>query len=300
MILEILELIRDLAPDLFDMQSELSAICIRTTQPKYLIFDKDPQKPTCIVQLGEKEDLERLHGILARLHSKTPELIARPLALSMHREDKYIHIQEGLPGWPWFRASEAYKTQKEWRRLALMTYKALSRFHEAVSTFSDWMRTISPGQELRKQAKICREGGTPLTKTTESRIVEASEALDDLGEMECVWQHGDFCLNNVLISGSRVSIIDFDEFGGTVMPLHDEIGLDLSLQDLASSKNFGSLNEIIDSFKSYRGRIIAAEHFSGLYLHYILWRINQCRDYPTRAQVKQALLAKLEISTPAF
>ncbi len=48
--------------------------------------------------------------------------------------------------------------------------------------------------------------------------------------MPAVWQHGDFSLNNLMVSPDSMAVIDFEEFGLTRMPLHDAFGLAFSFQ----------------------------------------------------------------------
>jgi hypothetical protein len=111
-------------------------------------------------------------------------------------------------------------------------------------------------------------------------IEQQAGALDSLGEIVSQYQHGDFCLNNLLLSDSSAAIIDFDEFGRTSMPLHDEIGLALSIADLSPYPEVS--------------RMPKHEQLPGLYLHHLLWRINQTHLYPTRARARLELMARVE------
>ncbi len=273
-------------------------ICIRTTRPKYLVFANDASQPICVAQFGGKDELERLHTILGRLHGKLPNLIAEPLALALWRDNIYIHLQTGLPGTPWFRIVDRYRSRESWNQLSALAYEVLGQLHRAISSFPDWVCLIHLGDELRLQAKLCMEGGVSLSNSTQDWIERCAESLDGMGELSCFWQHGDFCLNNLLVSPSRIAIIDFDEFGHTVMPLHDRISLGLSLHERAPLGTWSAPlmegSNTSPKLECEESLVVEEQRLQGLYMHYLLWRINQCQGWPTRARVKAVLVAQVE------
>ena len=61
-------------------------------------------------------------------------------------------------------------------------------------------------------------------------------------------------LNNLLVSETAVSVIDFDEFGGTLVPLHDAFGLALSVPLSQSDSCPLSFAECVALSSSRRGR----------------------------------------------
>src|SRR5690606_13326326 len=115
--------------------------------------------------------------------------------------------------------------------------------------------------------------------------------LDAIGTVDSHLQHGDFCLNNLLI-GDQPSIIDFDEFGGTSMPLNDWIGLDLSLRELSSRPDRREAHSIGSCITHAELRSDA--FIPGILVHYLLWRINQAHAHVTREHARRALIAKVE------
>src|SRR3954462_2356117 len=94
-----------------------------------------------------------------------------------------------------------------------------------------WFGSIRQRSYVNKRQ--CKVRDVRFSENTSASIARWAEALEALAGLPCFWQHGDFCLNNVLVSPARLSIIDFEEFGGPSMPLHDEIGLALSTNALA-------------------------------------------------------------------
>jgi hypothetical protein len=296
MILEIPDLISDLVPGLLD-GGPVSVACVRTTRPKYLVFGVDVDRPTCVVQFGPAEAVEREHQALARLHPTLPDLVAAPLACTEWREAVFVQVQSGLPGSPWFRLTDRVRSARGWSCLAQQALKALSRFHDAVRGVPEWAETVRPGEELRRQAAACRLSATLFSARATDSIDAAAELLDDLGARPHFWQHGDYCLNNLLVSRSGVAIIDFEEFGGTLMPWHDEIGLALSLNDLSprgARPLADALNDIPMPEHVGWPQPTDRDVFKGFIMHHLLWKINQAACRPTRAPVRASLARAVE------
>lgn len=294
MILHIPEILARLLPGLRD-RGPLSIACVRTTRPKYLVFGARGDHPTCVAQFGPGDEMEWVHSVLTRLRRELPDLVARPLACAAWQGDTWVQIQSGLPGMPWFRLVEKTRSRREWASLGKRARAALERFHGAVRRVPSWSVPVHPGEQLRQQARSCVEHGIPLSGLAHEFIAEAGTHLDDLGERPHFWQHGDFCLNNLLVQPSELAIIDFEEFGATAMPYHDEIGLALSLNDFATGgrrllpEDFGGLPELA-GWPAARD----ADYFLGFLLHHLLWRINQSVTRPTRARIREVLVATVE------
>lgn len=296
MILEIPALLSELVPGLVD-GARLSVACVRTTQPKFLVFTGDANRPACVVQFGLQRELERTQSILSVLHKALPDMVAAPLACAAWRGDLYVQIQAGLPGMPWFRLADRVRSAQAWKSLGQRALAALRQFQDAVRGVPEWTGTLRPGLELRRQALVCEGLGIGLSVRAREVIDAAAELLDDLGERPHFWQHGDYCLNNLLVSRSGLAIIDFEEFGGTSMPWHDEIGLTLSLNDLSPQ----GARPVVKAFESvplpdHAGwpRPSDPDLFRGFVLYHLLWRINQAAGRPTRARARAALVEVLE------
>jgi len=295
-ILEIADLVSELVPGLLD-GGVVSVACVRTTRPKYLVFGVDGDRPICVVQFGPADAMEREHHALSRLHRVLPDLVARPLALSAWSGSLSVQVQSGLSGMPWFRLAGRIRSARAWGALGQRAGTALVRFHGAVHGVPEWTGTVQPGEELRRQAAACQSHGTRLSTRARDSIDAAVELLDDLGARQHFWQHGDYCLNNLLVSRSGLAIIDFEEFGGTSMPWHDEIGLALSLNDL-SPRGSRPLAEALDAvlMREHAGWPAPADRevFRGFVLHHLLWRINQAAGRPTRAPMRVGLAKVIE------
>jgi phosphotransferase family enzyme len=282
-ILDVPAIASRLAPELLGDAAGLAAICIRTTNPKFLLFRGESRFPTCVAQVGSRPELERTDVVLARIHAAAPGLAARPLGLAPLEGDRCVHLQSGMPGLPWFVINDRIRTRPQWEQVVAQSVSALKKLQNAIGAYADWRVTLRPGQELRRQASICVQNGNALSERARRCIDEQAAVLDSLGEIPSQYQHGDFCLNNLLIGEREAAVIDFDEFGRTAMPLHDEIGLALSVADLC---RFPDLSQ----FPRH-------DQFRGLYLHHLIWRINQANPWPTRTRMRLQLLEKVERST---
>ncbi len=286
MILNIADIASRLAPDTVGDAATLSCICIRTTNPKYLLFRPGSDFPICVAQSGSPRDLTRTDSVLERIHARDPGLVARPLGVLPMDAGLCVHLQSGMPGFPWFVIQDRVHSREQWLRVVTLAQDALHRLRQAIGAYDDWQVRLNPAEELRKQSRLCAQRGE-LSAHALQVIEQQALALEALGDISSSLQHGDFCLNNLLIGDERAAVIDFDEFGLTAMPLHDEIGLALSVSEL-----------------SPHGELLPLprhEQLRGLYLHHLLWRINQANSWPTRRKLRMDLLARVSalVDSPA-
>jgi hypothetical protein len=287
MLLQIPDLVRDLVPRACSLEA-MSVACVQTTHPKYLVFDGNPQRPAFVVQFGSKDHMERTHRTLGRLHAGAGDIVPQSLACTSVDGGDYVQIQTGLPGLPWFRVADRCGSHADWLNLLHRGLGALGALQAAIAGVSEWTGTVHPGRELRALLQSSRE-------LRECGLAVAAEPwidpLDRLGPVSTAYQHGDFSVNNLLIGDASIGIIDFDEFGETMMPLHDEIGLALSLplsQPGVCSVSVRECLEVCVTQAVRRGAVPAAA-VPGLLLHHLLWRIERCRAWPTRERLRATL-----------
>ena len=228
LMIEIVSLVDQLAPGLVQLESA-SVACVCTTRPKFLVFNRQSEHPVCVVEFGPRERLVRVDGILSQLHPRFPTGVARPIVCRSWHNGTYVQIQEGLGGMPWFRLSDGLATAANWKAMLDRAVAAMLSLHAATRDVPAWSDSVLAGAELRRQAALCNRDAQLLSGPVLERTRAWSEELDAAGPMASCWQHGDFSLNNLLVSDAAVAVIDFDEFGGTVVPLHDAFGLALSV-----------------------------------------------------------------------
>jgi Phosphotransferase enzyme family len=291
LMLEIVSLVDRLAPGLVQRE-DASVACVCTTRPKYLVFNRRSKQPACVVEFGPAERLVRVDGILSELHPRFPSGVARPICCTSWHNGTYVQIQEGLGGMPWFRLSDALASANDWRAMLDRAVKAMLRLHAATREVPAWTGSVLAGAELRRQASLCNRDARLLSEPVLDRIRGWSRKLDAAGPMRSCWQHGDFSLNNLLVSEMTVSVIDFDEFGGTLVPLHDAFGLALSVRLSQSDSCPLSFAECIAQCvePARQDERVAASHLPALLMHHLLCRINQCHGLERRAPLKRILL----------
>ena len=292
MILDVAPLVERLVPGLL-RHARPSVACVCTTRPKYLVFDGDASQPVCVVEFGREARLTQIDRILSALQSRMPSgAVPRSLCCTHWQHGVFVHIQEGLPGVPWFRLADGLATPGAWESLLARSLSVMLRLHAATREVPEWTGTTDAGTELARQVELCRRNGTTLGNTVLRRVGEWRHELDGAGRIRAWWQHGDFSLNNLLVSNDSMAVIDFDEFGGTLVPLHDAFGLALSMSLSQDGRCPLSAAQCLNACvgRSLTDAALATEHLPGLLMHHLLWRINQCHGVARRAPLRDALL----------
>jgi len=284
-----------LAPTLLQNQP-ISVVRIETTRPVFLVFGSDPSQPAYVAHIGPREPLERLHAILSRLHGIVPDLVPASLAAVDWGTGQFLHVQTGLPGTPWFRLRERLRTDGDWAQFEARAMRILDRLHAAILEVPEWRCRVHVSAELNAQIAQLVARDPEIGRGLIQPLSKEMEKLAALGSVESVWQHGDFCLNNLLVGDASLGIIDFEEFGETAVPLHDEISLGLSLHEFSSRAD--------DWDHAWRHVRRCAEptvlanpalssYMDGLFVHHLVWRINRASERPTRAVIRARLVAML-------
>jgi Phosphotransferase enzyme family len=272
----------------------MSVVRVQTTRPLFLVFLADGSHPAFVVQVGDRAALQRLHSTLTTLHERLPDLIPASLACASLPDETWVHVQEGLPGTTWFRIRDRLHGAADWSSLTDRASVALRRLHTATAASAEWRCWLSPAALLRAQWRVCAARHPELAGRVTPLVDLAAEAFEPLGDVPWFWQHGDFCVNNLLVTRDRVAIIDFEEFGQTAMPLHDEFGLALSLHAFDATPANGAADLPTVIRRCVRATVARhqwlAEHLGGLFLHHLLWRINQCAERPGRAAACRELV----------
>ena len=169
----------------------------------------------------------------------------------------------------------------------------LRRFRAAVAVYDDW-RLSEPLPECltREIDGVCARHddiAAALNSVTRRRW---RLALEDIDPRQWHRQHGDFCVNNLLLDDRSASIVDFEEFGLANAPLHDAFSLGFSLHEFAERSGVeASLDDMIAQCVSDDplGDDLAHETRTALLVHHLCWRINQCATRPTRREIAARL-----------
>ncbi len=295
MILEIPALMREMIPQHVS-DGRVSVARIETTIAVYLVFNGGSLAPRWAVRIGPDDSLKRTHAILDRLHSLAETLVPQSLLCQPWRGGAWVQVQSGVPGRPWFQLREYLADEADWARVRRTALHSLDALHSAIKCNPDW---VVPTVDLA--AEMCRQldasNALPIASALAARAWDRwRDALADAPSTAWFWQHGDFCLNNLIFSDCAAAVIDFDEFGLTAMPLHDEFGLALSFMDLMPPR-FG--HTLADHLAFCLVEVLRREpslthQLEGLFLHHLLWRIAHCHAHKNRARALERLVGLLE------
>ena len=271
----------------------VSRLRIRTTQPVLLLFNRGADAPACVAQRGRRTELSVAHDVMRRLRSSDPTLVAEPLGLLEDGSGSAWGIIRGLPGWPWFTLPHHYPGPAGLATVTGIALATLRRFTAAVSVYDDW-RLSEPlpdclDRELDGVCATHEDIAAAIDSGTRARWRGALERVEPAR-----WhrQHGDFCVNNLLLDDGSASIVDFEEFGLANAPLHDAFSLAFSLHEFAERSGVGlALDRVIAQCVSDDPLTgdLAHETRSALLVHHLCWRINQCATRPTRREIAARL-----------
>jgi hypothetical protein len=266
--------------------ASISSICIRTAQPKYLVFAGDDTHPRYVVQFGDFASLSKTFDHLTELHLLMPASVPRPLLLSNKSDGLSMFVQEGLPGRPWFNLRTTLTTPQMWLTLRDRVIKVLAEFHDVVASRPAWQRDVAPWQILEATASQYKEVVGIQSAAFYSVVDAHIEILRPLGELSCFPQHGDFCINNLLLDRDATGIVDFEHFGVTHAPLHDEWLLVDSLMAFApeSCADLGDETWLMAMAQSRYAQGLGEEAFPALLLLFYLWWGVESANNPLRAR----------------
>jgi len=272
-----------------EFENPISTIAVMTAQPKYLVFS-DRDFPNYVVQYGNHESLSNVFKHTQKISELLPDQVPYPMTLVEHSPDNAMLVQTGMEGRPWFNLRSKLKTRRAFVKLTDRIVATLAEFHTAVASQPDWKTNLNPSQELRNIARrYITEAKEPLPKNFPQVLKNQCALLDELSGIEGIYQHGDFCINNLLVSKEQIGIMDFEHFGTIQMPLHDEFILLRSLMHFytGASDDFWRVNWEKLTTEGYASKFVKPQHTPGLFLHFILWWILETKPNELRADMSQ-------------
>ncbi|MBQ0831322.1 phosphotransferase [Marinobacter sp.] len=284
--------------------TDCSVACISTTRPIYLVFGHDAEHPAYVIRrLTDDHDFQtqQVHKYLYQLVDKR---IPKPVGIFEHGGQQY-DIQYGVKGAPWFQVKSKFHTEAARAQLEARLWQTLVDFHSAIAAGSNTIETniIQPHDELirvfSEYHKIERTENAELVKLVESAVND----LSGVPGCSAIPQHGDFCLNNLIIDTSHITVIDFEDYEITKMPMYDHFTLALSLPSCSEEPNLA-----VNAYKD--AQIAAAAEKLGIaasaiqwhFLHHILLRLGPWSTGEKRAKyrawLKQLLASFIEANAP--
>jgi len=285
---------RQLIPE-WNVNTQLSIVCISTTNPVYLVFANQTSHPELVIRIADSEKIYKAHNITQQLFNEVGDLIPEPITIS-NFSNRTFAVQRGVKGTVWFQLGQGISTAAQWNELRGRAITALNQLHAGTRAIENWLTECTPGQELRDGLEKCIATGIRLPLQVKQQVEIMSQQLDRLGTITVFPQHGDYCLNNLIVDANAIHIIDFEDFGITSMPLHDEFSLALSMYAQApkgiNSSIFHELKICTASAADSLG--IDSAVFPSFFMHHLLLRLGEWSHNPRRKQYREWLISILE------
>lgn len=206
-----------------------SVACINTTRPIYLVFGENSEHPLYVIRKIDDERGLKSSQVDRSIHQLAGNLVPAPLGIYEFNGATY-DIQCGVSGYPWFQLKARVQSDEARSQIENRMWQSLDDFHTAVGAAqTDGAVMIEPHVELQKALSAYRSTGEKFTDRLQTLTEEASQELFYSPNCSPVPQHGDFCLNNLIIDKVHITVIDFEDFEITKMPLYDAFTLALTL-----------------------------------------------------------------------
>ncbi len=288
---------RQLMPE-WDTHTQLSIVCISTTNPVYLVFTNQALHPELVIRIADSEKIHKAHHITQQLFSAVGSLIPEPVTLSTFA-NRTFSVQKGVKGTVWFQLAQGISTATQWNELRDRAITALNQLHTGTRTIENWRTECTPGQALRDCFEKCIATGINLPFQVKPQVKIMSQQLDRLGTITVFPQHGDYCLNNLIVDTDVIHIIDFEDFGITSMPLHDEFSLALSMYaQTPKGINATIFHELKTCTALNTGSFgIDSDMLPSFFMHHLLLRLGEWSHKPRRKQYREWLISILESFT---
>ncbi|RBW49724.1 aminoglycoside phosphotransferase family protein [Marinobacter sp. F3R11] len=275
-------------------KADCSIACISTSRPIYLAFDQKSDYPMYVVRKIDGAPALKSHNIHTQIYKHAGILVPQPLGLYTYAGEEY-DIQHGVRGLPWFQLKSRLRSEEERTQLESRIWETLKSFQAAISqTEINKSSNLKPHEELRNAYEGYQKAGENLNSSFQAIVEKAIIELSQEPGSPAVPQHGDFCLNNLIIDSDHITVIDFEDFGITSMPLYDHFTLALSLPssptDPVNSADIFTTPPIIAAGQVFGiSKDVVCWHF----LHHLLLRLGPWstgeKRKPYRAWLKKVL-----------
>ncbi len=262
---------------------------VQCTQKVFLVFHSKSKYPIYAAKIGRYETLAHSWQTMNRLAENVTDIIPKPVCFDAWNQEWWMLVSSGLPGDPWFGVSSKLERSQYQDRYLALAIETLNDLHAATFQTSRWRKVICPETVFADRIERVHESRIGLSENTINQLYGHASRLNSLGSIDCHPQHGDFCINNLIYGPDRVYVIDFDEFGQTQMPLHDQMGLAVSFSELAPGVEL-TPELIKQTATSSRYPDLPTDCLLPLLLHYLLYSLEQTISIPGRQKRQGTLL----------
>jgi aminoglycoside phosphotransferase len=253
--------------------SQQDLLCITTSNPVFLSFSNQ-SAPDYVIHRSEEGELE----LKQEIHHYLGSLVSEPLVEDYISGQNYL-IEKGLHGKPWFQIL----IDKRFSALEIKerSLKALAEMKNSIKNNESWHVKVDVVKEFKSQfekSHANRQFDQVVVKSCEKIVRSFASSYT----VDSTWQHGDFCINNIIFSHENTYLIDFEEFGDTHMPLQDEISLALSFYIQREVHDLDLLAEDLEyCLKSAEADLI--ELMPLFFAYHMLFRLGAWGNNPNRA-----------------
>ncbi len=215
---------------------DFQIILLHATRPTYLLFSRQDSSPKFVIKTGIADHLRSVYSRMAALYKLLPERIPKPISITDLGSGDAAFLQCGVVGSPWFDYCSRTRTRAGWEHISSAAIGLWTEFDNAVSSKQEWIRTIDPANQIKKLSEELLEKCTDFDLRLRDRVSTTAEDWGSGHTIQHHIQHGDFCLNNMILEKERgFRLIDFDDFGRVECPLFDAFSLAYSIHSRASA-----------------------------------------------------------------
>jgi hypothetical protein len=272
-----------------------SFVCVAAAHPIFMVFGHSPTHPEYVVQFGPAA-VVKMHRNHSRLYrAAASKWLPRPVLCESAGESLWCSVITGLAGDPWFTLARRVRTSDQWLQLKERCYELLREFQSTVGSIPEWGGSLDLAAEFEATLRGCATLPQINFERLSSIAATHIDALRPLGTVAAQYEHGDFCLNNVIV-GKQLHLLDFEHLGWTRMPLHDEFSLTDSLCMWAPDGKDIEMQQLNDECVA-NGRYAGAfdqQQIRALYLHCLLWQIREFAWATNRVERYAQLAERLE------
>ena len=279
------------------LYKDLTICSIATTNIVYLVFSRNNSSPDYVVRPLADDRSKRIFEQDKYIYNYVKEIVARPMG-EVFIQGVCFSVHEGIAGWPWFKISHLFRDERKWNSIRELAIETLGEFDASINRPDGGLTTIFTPQESITGALFDLSRYFPeIHKKYKCTVKCYLDPLLSVQNMSFPLQHGDFCLNNLIINDSNCTVIDFEDFGGFNMPGYDAFTLAVSLNGTQPSgikRNF--IEDVKDCLHIVSlDSLIGMELVKAFYILHLLFRLGVWSDQMSREPYRQKLLDQLEL-----
>lgn len=240
-----------------------------------MVFGEDPDYPIYVIRKITNAHELRSSRTDRLIYGLAGNLVPTPVGCYELFGESY-DVQRGVKGSPWFQLRSKINSSNTLTLIEKRIWETLHDFQSAVQlNESSENSVIEPSNEIAKVYQQYTNCSEDIHGNLSSLIYCATGDLSLEPACIAVPQHGDFCLNNLIIDTDHITVIDFEDFNITGMPLYDHFTLALSLPSCETDPNVAALAfQHPHIIEAANGLGVPEKSIPWHYLHHLLLRLG--------------------------